>query len=180
MKIEFHSSEKGFRKGLLFLSGRGKMIESWNVTSTGKKIDLELGFRERAQTALVEFDEKDYELYLTGGDAPDLIEQLDPKVKWVVVASSMGGYFASLLPEKLLLGILIIDSPPRLSRTDFKVPVRVHLKVTAEVKPDFDFWDQVTSYNAKSEVVVHWDASHLIHWDQPGKIRTSIEELLRS
>lgn len=181
MKYELHSQEQGFRKGLLFLSGRNKTIQSWNVTSTGKRIDLEMAFRKRVQTALVEFDEVDLSGYHQGG--PDytlepLLSQLDPRVEWLVVASSLGAYFASLLPERLLLGMILIDPPARLARIDFKLPIRVHLKANTESMPDFAFWNRITSYNARSAVVVHWEASHLIHWDRPGKLRASIEELL--
>lgn len=88
MKFDFHGKEKGFREGVLFLCGRGKSIESWNLTSTGQQIDLELGFRERVQTGLVEFSEEDIER----PNLTPLIEQLDPSVKWLIVASSLGGW----------------------------------------------------------------------------------------
>ena len=184
MRFKFHSRERGFRKGLLFLSGRGKSYSSWNETSTGKVIDLEVGFRERVQTCLVEFEGGDlegYEKLKTGNSIEndstmdELVSNLDPKVKWVVMASSMGAYFASLLPESLLSGVILIDPVTTLSRADFKVPVRVHLKLDQETEPNFEFWDRITAYHSRSAVIVHWGASHLIHWGQPGKIRASIE-----
>ncbi len=175
MRFEFHSADRGFRKGLLFLSGRGKSIQSWNVTSTGKVIDLEKGFRERAQTCLVEFDESDltafWRLKNDGVREEDqtlspLIAELDPKVQWLVVGSSLGGYFASLLPQTLLSGLILIDSVTALVRTDFRVPVRVHLAIDNERIPDFPFWERVTAYHSRSAVIVHWD--------HPGKIRESL------
>ncbi len=41
MKFEFYSVDKNYRKGIIFLSGRGKSLDNFNVTSTGKEINLE-------------------------------------------------------------------------------------------------------------------------------------------
>lgn len=187
MKFEFSSADQGFKKGVLFLSGRGKSIQSWNQTSTGKTINLESDLRKRVQTCSVEFDETDLEGYLqakVGNPQEDttltpLIQRLDPKVKWLVVAHSMGAYFASLLPEKLLSGIILIDPVRTLVRTDFKTPVRVHLKVDPESSLDFELFSKLTAYHSHSALIVHWGSSHMIHWDHSDKIRVSIDELLR-
>lgn len=137
MKFEFSSSDQGFRKGILFLSGRGKLVESWNQTSTGKIVDLEADFRKRVQTCSVEFDENDLEGYQgvlqEDRTLAPLIERLNPKVKWLVVAHSMGVYFASLLPENLLSGMILIDPVRTLSRTEFisKLIQRVTLTLSS-------------------------------------------------
>lgn len=183
MKFEFQAADQGFRKGILFLAGRGKPLSSFNITSTGKKINLEEVFRKRCVTCSVEFDEEDL-LGYQGAIESDttmepLLKQFDPKVKWVVVASSMGAYFASLLPEKIISGMILIDPVTRLIRKDSKIPVHVHLKLTPNHQPDFEFFSKITSYHSHSNIIVHWNASHMIHWDHPGKIIVSIEQFLK-
>lgn len=120
MKFEFYGTDKGFRKGILFLAGRGKPLSSFNITSTRKEISIEESFRKRCQTCLVEFDEEDlggYRGTLENAITMEpLIEKMDPKVKWIVAASSMGAYFASLLPEEIILGMVLIDPVTRLFR----------------------------------------------------------------
>lgn len=184
MKFELHPGN--FRRGVLFLSGRGKSLDNFNQTSTGKRIGLEENLRKRAQTCLVEFDQKDEAIYLSfkeNGTLHEppltlLIEALDPKVKWVVVASSMGAYFASFLPEHLILGYVLID-PVHCPPFHPRLPIQLHLALTPDRKINYEGYDRLTSYHSKSAIIVHWNRSHLIHWDEPAKITVSITLLLK-
>ena len=172
MKYEIHADDQGFRKGILFLSGKGKSLNNFNITSTGKNISLETQFRKRVQTCLVEFDETDLEnreLVMK-----KLTELIDPKLKWYVVAHSLGCSFAIEL-ESITAMILVDPSKLTLGK-EIRIPVHVHVRLSRE---SFDVLDRITGYNANSAIILHCKASHMIHWDEPGKIASSINSLLK-
>jgi hypothetical protein len=178
MKFELHSTDRGFRKGIIFLAGRGKTMESFNTTSTNKTINLELDFRTQVQTCLVEFDEDD--VNLDSNPMAPLITALDLSIKWIIVASSIGAYFAEFIPLKLISGVVLIDPGETSMRTDYQCPVHIHVAISDPVSSNFALYAKMTAYNARSAVIVHYEASHLIHWSAPGKIRESIKWLLKN
>lgn len=188
MKYEIFN--KGFKKGIIFLSGRGKKYTTWNVTENGKKIGLEEVFRKRCNTCLVEFDTEDeiyYNKYIDGSIDLDessivnpLIEVLDRNVKWFVMAHSYGSYFASLLPKSLIHGIILID-PVSVNLSAFErftVPIIVHVNIIPNDTTRICDWTSITNYNNKSAVLVYYEIGHMIHWKQPGKIQNSLENIL--
>jgi len=178
MRIERYSTDRGFKKGIVFLSGRGKPLDNFNITSTGKVIDLEKMFRGRVETCLVEFDEKDYEIYSKEVEYRFPDDLLNPRVKWRVVAHSMGAWFAFKLPQELITGMILIDPVSKLTDQQLKIPIRIHLAMTESGRNDIEFFSRLTAYHSDSAVIIHWGSSHMIHWDQPGKIASSIKFLI--
>lgn len=190
--MKYEVFNKGFKKGIIFLSGRGKKYDTWNVTENGKIIGLEENYRKRCNTCLVEFDVEDeiyYDKYIDNVLEPvdqeasilnRLIEVLDNKVKWFVVAHSYGSYFASLLPKVLIHAFILIDpvSVNFLTFKNFTVPIIVHLDIGSDDTKRISNWTSVTNYNNKSAVIVYYQIGHMIHWKQPGKIQNTLDNIL--
>lgn len=193
--MKYELSGTSFKKGIIFLSGRGKKYTTWNVTENGKYIGLEEMFRKRCNTCLVEFDPED-DIYYNKhfeteniADIPKLLDErtvldpliaiLDPNVKWFVVTHSYGSYFASLLPKSLIHGMVLIDPvSTNLLMFKFTIPIVVHLNILPNNTDRICDWTTVTNYHNKSAIIVHYDIGHMIHWSQPGKIQHSIENIL--
>ena len=192
MKYEI-VNDGGFKKGIIFLSGRGKDLNNWNITETGKYIGLEEFFRKRCATCRVSFDAADEVICNKYNNNGCIIEQLigdetllpllsilDRKIKWYIVAHSAGSYFTTLFPAEIVQGILLVD-PSFFNMTafiNFKVPLVVHLNIHPNDTQRITDWMPFTKHHNKSTIIVH-TCGHMIHWEQPGKIQASIEQLLR-
>lgn len=183
MKFQLNILNDKFNKGILFLCGRNKSIVSFNVTNTGKVFNLEKQFQKRVRTCLIEFDETDLDGYLffktnnklkesdpTVDSISNIINSVD--IRWVVVASSMGAYFANLLPMDKIIGLILIDPISVMPIKECILPITVHLTTSSN-----SLFDR-SKYHSHSKFIVHKNASHIIHWKRSEEIATSIKELL--
>lgn len=114
MDISYANREKSMKTTILFISGFRKPASTWNLTESGKWIDIETSLREKYATILVSFDDTIYKQ-----PVPDVCKQLYTTItsslsfrKLFIVAHSLGGFYALELAKsypEYIQGLLLID-----------------------------------------------------------------------
>lgn len=108
MDISYYNVEKASKAIVIFIAGFTKKSTTWNVTETGKTINIEVETRKRAATVLVAFDDATYsrpvtdvctELYQA------IAKQLPQQGRVIVVSHSLGGFHATMLARLYALDI---------------------------------------------------------------------------
>lgn len=190
-------------KTVVFIHGFRKEATSWNITSTGKLIQIQENIAKNSNTVLIQMTEEDYMLSVT--HVVERIKKLlDSRNDIILVTHSIGSLYAVKLAElypdifkKLLLIDPTIKTPKyhaylmnenRLVHYDdlpeglnlpAKVIVRIHFDYNLESTYNIPYYNKMTNKNVKSRLILHNNIGHMIHWKIPHVIIDSINEMIR-
>lgn len=186
-------------QAVLFIHGKGKKAETWNVSEFGKKICIEESLKKSVHTMMLQID-----------DFTVLPSRLvDKKIgdmrrhRWTIVSHSLGVmYIFELLGRDIIIdGFCLIDPTPFTSKyietmktieiSDWikeqliidiapKIIFHVHISYPSpSFEEKIDSYSKFTRKNDKSKVILHNGKGHMIHYTDAPKIIDSINDLLK-
>ena len=194
--------------GVIFIHGFNKTPDTWNKTESGKDILIEKLVSKKAHTLLVHIDDYDSNPSETVVPIIDQIKLVGLK-KWTVVCHSLGViYGLELLKSDIpITGVCLIDPTvpdakfiSKLEKEgrhvlksyckdhtqlDFPPKIIFHIHFDYDMrKPEklsrkVQYYNGLTTKNDKSEIIIHMNKGHMLHYTDGPKIVNSIMNLIR-
>lgn len=185
---------------VVFIHGNHKKADSWNVTESGKIINIEKSIK-KVKTFLIQID--DFTVPPVG--LISLIKDEMTSYRWIIVCHSLGIIHCYEFTKHLnIAGICFIDCTPldnvflqkleNLSLIEYikgmkwnlspRIICHVHLDYNNVNMEQFnrkiEYLTPFIRKNDKSKIIIHPDKGHMIHYTDGPKIIDSINQLIKN
>lgn len=169
---------KNLSQAVVFIHGRGKQSNTWNISEFGKAINIELTIAKKVKTLLIQVD--DFSCHPL-----DIISSLLDEMKnyrWIVVCHSLGIiYCYELLKHLTISGICLVDCTD-LSDYRNKIITTESTLINYLETVEWNIPNRVICHvhfnYEKSKIMIHPNKSHMLHYTDAPKIIDSIMLLL--
>lgn len=207
--MKFISNIGSYKHTIIFIHGYNKNAINWNISETGKELNIEHAIAKVANTVLISMDSNDYKNSITSNSEQIYLYLHETSLittKLTCVGHSFGCFnclrLAELYPnafERLLLIDPTVKSEPyyaylketnsvdKLNYWD-DIPDMQHLKNKVIVRVHLNVLEGIahlqelsvlTNKNIKSRLMVHYNVGHMIHYKIPEVIFDSIKEIYK-